>query len=83
LEVVILQFLQFAFFFVVSVLKGAGAYFAFAIADRLFEIAYINKGWWLICYGLALVTAFAGVWCIVESFLEFAEGVSGLGGDEA
>ena len=81
-EVVVLQFLQFCFFFSVSVLKGAGSYFAFALADRLVEIAYVNKGWWLICYGAALVVAVAGVWCIIESFMEFAETVGGLGGDE-
>lgn len=81
-EVIVLQFLQFCFFVSVSVLKGAGSYFAFAIADRLIEIAYVNKGWWLICYGAALMVAVAGVWCIIESFVEFAEVVSGLGGDE-
>ena len=79
---VLLQFLQFVFCFAVSAFKGAGSYFAFAIADRLVEIAYVNKGWWLICYGAALVVAVAGVWCIIESFMEFAETVGGLGGDE-
>ena len=81
-EVVILQFLQFVFFFVVSAFKGAGSYFAFVIADRLLTIAYTNKGWWFICYGGALVVAFAGVWCIVESFLEFTEGANAFFGDE-
>lgn len=81
-EVVVLQLLQFAFFVSVSVLKGAGSYFAFALADRLVEIAYVNKGWWLICYGAALVVAVAGVWCIIESFVEFAEGVQTVFGSE-
>lgn len=73
--------LQIIFMLSVSVLKGTGAYFALAIADQLIQIAYINKGGWLICYAGAFVVICAGVWCIIESFVEFAEIVKGVVGE--
>lgn len=67
----------------VSTLKGAGAYFALAIADQLIQTAYINKGGWLICYAGAFIVAFAGLWCIIESFIEFTEVLKEAMSDES
>lgn len=77
-----MYFLQVIFMLMVSTLKGAGAYFALAIADQLIQTAYINKGGWLICYAGAVVVILAGIWCIVESFIEFAEIIRAACGDE-
>ena len=77
-----MYFLQLVFLLSVSVLKGAGSYFAFAIADQLIHTAYMNKGGWLICYAGAVVVILAGIWCIVESFIEFAEIIRAAGGVE-
>ena len=68
-----MYYLQLIFCLCVSVLKGAGSYFAFAIADQLVQLAYGNKGGWLICYAGAVIVILIGIWCIVESFFEFAE----------
>ena len=78
-----MYFLQLLCCLSVSVLKGAGSYFAFTFADQLVQLAYIRKGGWLICYAGAMVLILLGVWCIVESFVEFAGAISAAIDDEA